>query len=72
MLCIINRTRVVLFDEPMVGLDPKAIKELKEIFIELKENGCSIIISTHMIDSIEGIWINPHYEERFGYCEQDP
>lgn len=47
---------VILFDEPMVGLDPKAIKELKSIFIELKENGCSVIISTHIIDSVEGIW----------------
>ncbi|MGI6778523.1 MAG: ABC transporter ATP-binding protein [Acetivibrionales bacterium] len=53
---LLPRPKVVLFDEPMIGLDPKAIKELKNIFIELKENGCSIIISTHIIDSIEGIW----------------
>ncbi len=48
--------KVILFDEPMVGLDPKAIKELKGIFLELKESGCSIIISTHIIDSVEEIW----------------
>ncbi|MCR4435164.1 MAG: ABC transporter ATP-binding protein [Clostridiales bacterium] len=48
--------KVILFDEPMVGLDPRAIKELKGIFLELKEKGCSVIISTHIIDSVEGIW----------------
>ncbi|GAA0731549.1 ABC transporter ATP-binding protein [Clostridium oceanicum] len=48
--------KVVLFDEPMIGLDPKAIKELKRIFLTLKEKGCSVIISTHIIDSIEELW----------------
>lgn len=48
--------KVIFFDEPMVGLDPKAIKELKEVFVELKEKKCSIVISTHIIDSIGDIW----------------
>lgn len=48
--------KVILFDEPMIGLDPKAIKELKKIFLELKEQGCSVFISTHIIDSVEGLW----------------
>lgn len=48
--------RVALFDEPMIGLDPKAIKALKEMVLELKGRGCSIIISTHLIDSVNDIW----------------
>lgn len=48
--------KVILFDEPMVGLDPKAIKELKSVFTELSGQGTSVIISTHIIDSVEGIW----------------
>jgi ABC-type multidrug transport system ATPase subunit len=36
----------------MVGLDPKAIKELKKLVFELKQSGCAILISTHIIDSI--------------------
>ncbi|NMA66423.1 MAG: ABC transporter ATP-binding protein [Clostridiaceae bacterium] len=47
---------MVMFDEPMIGLDPKAIKELKDIFMELKNSGCAILISTHIIDSIEEFW----------------
>jgi ABC-2 type transport system ATP-binding protein len=53
---LITSPKVMLFDEPMIGLDPKAIKELKKVFLELKERGCSIIISTHIIDSIDEIW----------------
>jgi len=53
---LLPRPKLVLFDEPMIGLDPHAIKELKKMFVELKEQGCSLLISTHMIDSIEELW----------------
>ncbi|MCT4599154.1 MAG: ABC transporter ATP-binding protein [Vallitalea sp.] len=48
--------KVILFDEPMIGLDPKAIKELKSYFIKLKAMNCSVLISTHIIDSIDEVW----------------
>lgn len=47
---------VIIFDEPMVGLDPHAIKELKIMFGELRDEGKTILISTHMIDTIEDYW----------------
>ncbi|MBR3817293.1 MAG: ABC transporter ATP-binding protein [Clostridia bacterium] len=53
---LVHRPKVVIFDEPMVGLDPHAIKQLKEIFSELKNEGASVLISTHMIDSVEDYW----------------
>lgn len=53
---LLPRPKFLLFDEPMIGLDPHAIKELKEIFLQLKRDGCSLLISTHMIDSIENLW----------------
>lgn len=53
---LLPKPRLILFDEPMIGLDPHAIKELKKMFVELKEQGCSLLISTHMIDSIEQLW----------------
>ena len=53
---LLTKPRMILFDEPMIGLDPHAIKELKKLFIELKEQGCSLLVSTHMIDSIEELW----------------
>lgn len=48
--------RVVLFDEPLVGLDPHAIKELKDMIRALRDDGCAVLISTHMLDSVEEFW----------------
>lgn len=53
---LLPKPRVLLFDEPFVGLDPHAIKELKSMFIELKEKGCSLLVSTHMLDSVQEFW----------------
>ncbi|MEB2781858.1 ABC transporter ATP-binding protein [Algoriphagus sp. C2-6-M1] len=47
--------QVLFFDEPMIGLDPKAIKNTKRVFRELKEAGKTILVSTHLIDSVESI-----------------
>lgn len=52
--------KVIVFDEPMVGLDPHAIKELKAVFAELKTAGASVLISTHMLDSVEDYWDVAH------------
>lgn len=57
LLCaLIIEPGVMMFDEPMIGLDPKAIKELKSVFTELREKGSAVLISTHIIDSIEEVW----------------
>lgn len=53
---LVHRPKVIIFDEPMVGLDPHAIKKLKELFIRLKADGACVLISTHMIDSVESYW----------------
>jgi len=57
---LVHKPTMVVFDEPLVGLDPHAIKELKLIFRELKESGASVLISTHMIDSVEDYWDVAH------------
>ena len=53
---LLPRPKLILFDEPMIGLDPHAIKELKLLFQELRDRGCMVLVSTHMIDSIEELW----------------
>lgn len=53
---LLPKPKVLLFDEPMIGLDPHAIKELKNIFEDLRSQGCSILISTHMLDSVDMLW----------------
>lgn len=53
---LLIKPRAVLFDEPFVGLDPHAIKELKNMILSLKEEGASVIISTHMLESVSELW----------------
>lgn len=53
---LLHEPELVIFDEPMVGLDPYAIKTLKELFLKLKNEGKTVIISTHIIDSVEDYW----------------
>lgn len=53
---VLINPRAVLFDEPFVGLDPHAIKELKKLILELKESGASVLISTHMLESVSEMW----------------
>lgn len=55
-LALLTDPRAVLFDEPLVGLDPKAINEVLSIFEELKANGKSVFVSTHIIDTINDVW----------------
>ena len=57
---LVHRPKVIIFDEPLVGLDPHAIKELKEMFGELRADGAALLISTHMIDSVEDFWDVAH------------
>lgn len=55
-LGLLPQPQLLLMDEPMIGLDPHAIKELKEIIAEMREGGKTVLVSTHMIDSIDMLW----------------
>ena len=50
------KPKVILLDEPMVGLDPAAIKKLKEVVLELRDRGVTVLISTHMLEMVEDLW----------------
>lgn len=49
----IHSPRLILMDEPFVGLDPKASHCLKEMMREHCDNGGSIFFSTHVLDVAE-------------------
>lgn len=52
---VLAGTPVVLFDEPMIGLDPLGQRELREIVADLRARGTALLISTHMIEQARAI-----------------
>ncbi|PCJ54720.1 MAG: ABC transporter ATP-binding protein [Planctomycetota bacterium] len=53
--CIINDPQLVILDEPMSGLDPMGRKQFREAILELKENGKTVLLSSHIMNDIEMI-----------------
>lgn len=50
---LIHRPKLMLLDEPFVGLDPKASVLLKEIMVEMCAEGSAIFFSTHILEVAE-------------------
>lgn len=55
ILGTLQKFKLMIADEPFTGLDPVQIKVLKEHFISIKEEGNSVMISTHLLDIAESI-----------------
>ncbi|MDR1540921.1 MAG: ABC transporter ATP-binding protein [Clostridiales bacterium] len=53
---LLPKPKAVILDEPLVGLDPHGIREIKAVIADLKRDGCALLISTHMIESMEENW----------------
>jgi ABC-2 type transport system ATP-binding protein len=49
----LHRPRAVLVDEPMVGLDPRGARLIKEIFRVMSRRGVAILMSTHTLEVAE-------------------
>jgi ABC-2 type transport system ATP-binding protein len=50
---LLHRPRVILVDEPLVGLDPHHARLVKEVFREQARQGTSIFMSTHILSVAE-------------------
>ena len=51
---IIHHPKVMLLDEPASGLDPKARLELRNLLRSLRDQGATILISSHILTELEG------------------
>ena len=49
----IHEPKLIIMDEPFVGLDPTASHKVKEIMREMCDNGCAIFFSTHVLEVAE-------------------
>lgn len=46
---MINEPRIILLDEPFVGIDPITVSELKKIILHLKDKGIGVLITDHNV-----------------------
>jgi ABC-2 type transport system ATP-binding protein len=51
----VHRPQVIVVDEPHVGLDPKSIKILRDVFREYARRGHTIMMSTHTLETAESL-----------------
>lgn len=56
--CLINEPEIVFLDEPMSGLDPIGRREIRELISELRTNGTTVFMSTHILSDIEALCDN--------------
>lgn len=52
---LVREAQVLLVDEPFVGLDPEAIRELRAQLEEARAGGAAVVMSSHILDQVEKI-----------------
>ena len=52
-MSILHNPKVLILDEPTVGIDPLLRKEIWNEFYKMSENGVTILVTTHVMDEAE-------------------
>ncbi len=50
---LVHSANVMLFDEPIIGIDPAGVAEIKDEMRRAKDAGVAILVSTHLLDTAE-------------------
>ena len=76
-IALLNHPKLLVLDEPVNGLDPVGIQELREMIRKFPEEGITVLISSHILSEIEqtadyiGIIVEGemHYEGSISECD---
>lgn len=52
---LLHKPEVLVIDEPMVGLDPKTVREVKDLFVRHARAGGTVFLSTHTLEVAEAV-----------------
>lgn len=52
---LIHKPDILLIDEPMVGLDPRTVRTVKDLMLEMTREGRTVFMSTHTLDVAEAV-----------------
>lgn len=61
---LVHDPRVLVVDEPLVGLDPRSARIVKDMFVEQARSGCAVLMSTHLLAIAEEL------ADRIGIVDQ--
>jgi len=53
--CFLSQRRLLVLDEPMSGLDPKARALFKDYLLQVREDGQTIFFTTHLLNDVESL-----------------
>ncbi|MFN5595842.1 MAG: ABC transporter ATP-binding protein [Bacteroidota bacterium] len=53
--CVLHNPKLLILDEPFSGFDPVTADLIKDLILELKRGGTSVIFSTHRMDNVESL-----------------
>lgn len=54
-ILLLNKPELMFLDEPMNGLDPSGVAELRDLIIELNKQGITFLISSHILSELEKV-----------------
>lgn len=54
-LALINDPKVLIMDEPTIGMDPEATAHFRDLFVTLSKEGKTVFISSHLLDEVQRI-----------------
>jgi ABC-2 type transport system ATP-binding protein len=52
---LVNDPELVIFDEPMSGLDPLGRRDVRALILRLRDRGCSVFFSSHVLSDAEAL-----------------
>ncbi|WP_446728266.1 AAA family ATPase [Peribacillus sp. TH16] len=54
-MALINQPKLMILDEPLNGLDPTSAIKVRELLLELAEQGTAILLSSHNLAEIDKV-----------------
>ena len=51
-IAFLNKTQLIILDEPMNGLDPKAVRDVREFIVKKAKEGVTFLISSHILSEL--------------------
>ena len=52
---LIHRPRLVVLDEPTAGVDPAGSRKIRDLILDLKQRGISVILSSHLLEQVQEV-----------------